>query len=203
MLKLRADAYKKRRTCAGERWDGAREEYGLSEELKECPGAWGREGRSTPDSCPASTAPRGRAGAGNGRAAVWAAAAPTEEMRGRAGCLGAPSGGKAREEHGLSEELKECPGDWGRVGTVGWGGENKTFRLSLALSTGRGTAVRRGERGGLFVRFTRSWNGRCVPGTGPAWACGARESGAEAPPVVLASWKDRREVDKDTGLEAF
>ena len=44
MLKLRADAYKKRRTCAGERWDGAREEYGLSEELKECPGAWGRVG---------------------------------------------------------------------------------------------------------------------------------------------------------------
>ena len=64
MLKLRADAYKKRRTCAGECWD------------------------------------------------------------------------RAREGHGLSEELKECPGDWGRVGTVGWGGENKTFRLRLALSIG-------------------------------------------------------------------
>src|SRR3712207_8126480 len=44
MLKLRADAYKKRRTCAGECWDRARKEYGLSEELKECPGAWGRVG---------------------------------------------------------------------------------------------------------------------------------------------------------------
>ena len=44
MLKLRADAYKKRRTCAGERWDGAREEDGLSEELKACPGDWGRVG---------------------------------------------------------------------------------------------------------------------------------------------------------------
>ena len=44
MFKLRADAYKKRRTCAGECWDRAREEYGLSEELKECPGDWGRVG---------------------------------------------------------------------------------------------------------------------------------------------------------------
>ncbi|KMT46513.1 hypothetical protein AC070_06290 [Fannyhessea vaginae] len=84
--------------------------------------------------------------------------------------------------------------------------------------SGRGTAVRRAEHGGgggvgvgggcvcvgvVFVRVTRSWNGRCVPGTGPAWGRGARESGAEAAPVVLASWKDRRDVGNDTGLHAF
>src|SRR3712207_8021425 len=62
----------------------------------------------------------------------------------------------------------------------------------------RACAVR-GARGGggLFVCFTRSWNERCVPGTGPAWGCGAGESGAEAAPGVLASWRDRRERSEE------
>ena len=77
---------------------------------------------------------------------------------------------------------------------------NRLVRQEVPVMS-RDSCGARGARG-LFL-CSRSSNVRCVPGTGPAWGRGARESGAEAAPVVLASWRDRREVDKDTGLEAF
>ena len=80
---------------------------------------------------------------------------------------------------------------------------NRLVRREVPVRSRDSCAARGAGVGGLFVRVTRSWNGRCVPGTGPAWGRGARESGAEAAPGVLASWRDRREVDKDTGLDAF
>ncbi|KMT46517.1 hypothetical protein AC070_06265, partial [Fannyhessea vaginae] len=53
--------------------------------------------------------------------------------------------GRAREEYGLSEELKECPGDWGRVGSVGWGKQNFSIKAGAfyrSLETKRGDSER-------------------------------------------------------------
>ena len=81
---------------------------------------------------------------------------------------------------------------------------NRLVRREVPVRS-RDSCAARGARGlSSCASRVHGTGGVCrAPAQGPAWGCGARESGAEAAPVVLASWKDRREVDKDPGLDAF
>src|SRR3712207_8909191 len=103
--------------------------------------------------------------------------------------------------------MPSARGTWGR-GPGGWWEasvflRNRLVRREVPVRS-RDSCAARGARGlSSCASRVHGTGGVCrAPAQGPAWGCGARESGAEAAPVVLASWKDRRSEEHTSELQS-